>query len=118
MAIVSSHTLDSVLGMHAGGIEIELFRLERTGTRVRLFRTQSDAGGRLAKDVKLRPEHANDEYEMVFQTGDYFAGHSVPNLGNRIIEEVVVRFRMPDPDGRYHIPLMLAPNSYSVWWSG
>lgn len=117
MAIVSSHTLDSVLGMHAGGIQVELFRLAPTGARVRLFRTQSDAGGRLAKDVTLGPEHADDEYEIVFQSGEYFADHSVPNLGNRIIKEVVVRFRMPDPDGRYHIPLMLAPNSYSVWWS-
>ena len=35
----------------------------------------------------------------------------------QILKEVVIRFAMPDPTGSYHIPLMLAPNSYSVWWS-
>jgi 5-hydroxyisourate hydrolase len=34
-----------------------------------------------------------------------------------IVKEVVIRFSMPDPSASYHIPLMIAPNSHSVWWS-
>jgi 5-hydroxyisourate hydrolase len=29
----------------------------------------------------------------------------------------VVRFTTPDPDSSYHIPIIMAPNSYSCWWS-
>ncbi|MDH3377153.1 MAG: hydroxyisourate hydrolase [Gammaproteobacteria bacterium] len=117
MAIISSHTLDSVLGSHASGIEVELFRLEAGGERVRVLRTRTDEGGRLSAEVELNAERANDTYELVFHTGDYFTAHSVSGLGSRIMNEVVVRFSMPDPNGRYHMPMMLSPNSYSVWWS-
>lgn len=117
MAIVSSHTLDSVLGTHAGGIEVELFRLSESGEKTRVFHAHTDPGGRLEQDVPLAPEHLRSQYELVFQTGEYFAAHQVANLGQRIMKEVVVRFCMPEMDEKYHIPLMLSPNSYSVWWS-
>lgn len=117
LAIVSTHTLDSVNGSHAGGVGVELFRLDGSGLRVSLFETQTDAGGRLSQDVALDTAPVDARYELVFQTGLYFANHPSAGLAGRIVEEIVVRFRMPDPDARYHIPLMLAPNSCSVWWS-
>ena len=116
MAIISSHTLDSVLGTHAGGIEVELFRLETNGARVSVFHTRTDEGGRLSEDVALQPKHASETYELVFHTGDYFRNHAVASLEPRIMNEVVVRFCMPNPKGQYHMPMMLSPNSYSVWW--
>ena len=116
MAIVSSHTLDSVNGTHAGGIAVELFRLERSGDRLSIFRTAMDEGGRLREEVMI-DGHSDDRYELVFHSGDYFAHHAAADLGDRIVDEIVVRFRMPDPDAQYHIPVMLAPNSYAVWWS-
>ncbi len=118
MAVVSSHTLDSVLGTHAGAIAVELFRLEPSGARISVFRAATDAGGRLSEEVTPEPSHCGHTYELVFDTGAYFAGHSAGDLGNRVVEQIVVRFRMPDPQGKYHIPLMLSPNSYAVWWSG
>jgi 5-hydroxyisourate hydrolase len=30
---------------------------------------------------------------------------------------VVIRFCMPDPEAAYHMPLVMAPNGYSVWLS-
>jgi 5-hydroxyisourate hydrolase len=51
------------------------------------------------------------------QTGNYFVAQSLPQPTKQIVKEVVIRFSMPDPNGSYHIPLMIAPNSYSVWWS-
>ena len=117
MATVTSHTLNSVLGTHAGGIAVSLSRVGDDGNRVVVFESETDAGGRLSKIVEIATEHANADYELVFQTGRYFASMPLPVLGNQILKEVVIRFTMPDPNGSYHIPLMLAPNSYSVWWS-
>jgi 5-hydroxyisourate hydrolase len=31
--------------------------------------------------------------------------------------QIVVRFAMHDPDGAYHMPVILNPNSYSMWSS-
>jgi 5-hydroxyisourate hydrolase len=31
--------------------------------------------------------------------------------------EIVLRFAMPDPASRYHMPVILSPHGYSVWWS-
>ena len=28
-----------------------------------------------------------------------------------------MRFAMPDRDGRYHLPVIIAPNGISAWWS-
>ena len=56
-------------------------------------------------------------YEMVIQSGAYFAANGLAGAGRQIVKEIVIRFAMPDPEGSYHIPLMIAPHSYSVWWS-
>jgi 5-hydroxyisourate hydrolase len=54
---------------------------------------------------------------MVLQAGAYFAARAPEKEGRQIVREVVIRFAMPDPEARYHIPLILAPHSYAVWWS-
>ena len=116
MAVVTTHLLNSVLGTHAGGVGIELLRIEPSGVRTIMFERETDAGGRLAETVKTSKEH-DAEYELVFQTGRYFVARSAPQPTKQIVKQVVIRFSMPDPNASYHIPLMIAPNSYSVWWS-
>lgn len=71
----------------------------------------------MSETVSLTPGDAQAEFELVFRTGDYFAAQPMPAAPMQIVREVVIRFSMPDPDGAYHIPLILAPNGYSVWWS-
>ena len=115
MATLSTHTLNSVDGTHAGGIRVVVFRIGPGGVRVQLLDTVTDPGGRFQESVETGG--ADDRYEMVLHTGAYFAGRGVPVAGLQIHDEVVIRFAMPDPQARYHMPLMLAPNSYSVWFS-
>lgn len=115
MATVSSHTLNSVDGTHAGGIAVALYAVAADGTRSALFETQMDEGGRLSQDVQITDTSAT--YELVFATAAYFAARGQQVETPQFLREVVIRFEMPDPEARYHIPLMLAPNSYSVWWS-
>jgi len=112
MAVVSSHTLNSVDGSHAGGIAVRLVNLD-TGATV--FDTAMDDGGRLAEEVADPDPKAR--YEMVFQTGAYWQGRVAQAHGVRIMDEIVVRFAMPERDGRYHIPLILSPHGYSLWSS-
>jgi 5-hydroxyisourate hydrolase len=117
MAVITTHLLNSVFGTHAGGVGIGLVRIDRSGVRTMVFERETDAGGRLAEPVRIAKEHADAEYELVFQTGRYFAAQSLPQPTKQILKEIVIRFSIPDLDANYHIPLMIAPNSYSVWWS-
>ena len=117
MAVITTHLLNSVLGTHAGGVGIGLLRIEASGARTVVFERETDAGGRLAETVKIAEGHADAAYELVFQTGRYFATQSLPKPIKQILKEVVIRFSIPDPNASYHVPLMIAPNSYSVWWS-
>jgi 5-hydroxyisourate hydrolase len=117
MAVITTHLLNSVLGTHASGVGIALLRIDPSGVRNIVFERETDAGGRLAETVNISKEHAASEYELVFQTGRYFAAQSLPRPTKKILKEVVIRFSMPDPNANHHIPLMIAPNSYSVWWS-
>jgi 5-hydroxyisourate hydrolase len=117
MALITSHTLNSVNGTHAGNIEVELIRIFQSGEREILLTTSTDDGGRFSEDISLSAEAYADRYELVFKTGKYFESQNLPATGLKIMDEVVLRFSMPDPKGQYHMPIMLSPNSYSVWWS-
>ena len=118
MASLSTHTLNSVDGTHAGGILVTLTRIDADGRRTELFRQATDKGGRLAKEIDPQDLRPDAVYEMVLDVGAWFSAMTPPAHGPRFLRDVVMRLEMPDPDRRYHIPFMLAPNSYSVWYSG
>ena len=117
MATLSTHTLNSVDGTHAADVGITLTRIGADGKRVPVFAASTDAGGRLSQCIDAAQIDSAADYELIFQTGAYFAKQGLPLPGLRIMKEVVLRFCMPDPDAAYHMPLMMAPNSYSAWWS-
>ncbi len=112
MAVVSTHTLNAVDGSHAGGIAVRLANLT-TGETV--FDTHVDDGGRLLREVAAPDPAAR--YELVFQTGAYWQDRVSDSHGTRIMDEIVIRFAMPDAEGRYHMPLILSPHGCSLWCS-
>lgn len=112
MAVVSSHTLNASDGSHAGGIAVRLVNLS---TGAEMFSAATDDGGRLAQTVDLAGAGPADIYELTFAVGAFWAarGHEGP----RVVQEVVLRFAMPDPAARYHTPVILSPFGYSTWAS-
>ena len=114
MAIVSSHVLDAVAGNHAAGIRVTLQRVDAAGARVQLFDETADHEGRIMVEVEV--DATTDDYELVFHCAAYFAQRVAPDHDRRLVKEVVVRLQMPDPDARYHMPVVLSPHAYTVWW--
>jgi 5-hydroxyisourate hydrolase len=117
MATLSTHTLNSVDGTHAAHVGVSLFRITPDGTRRPVFEAATDAGGRLTQRIAPADVDNTADYELVFQTGAYFAARALPLTGLRIQKAVVIRFCMPDSEAAYHMPLVMAPNGYSVWLS-
>ena len=117
MATLSSHTLNGSDGTHAGGVAVALYRINADQSRTLVFDSQMDAGGRLQQSFELTAEDCECPHELVFQSGAYFMERGTIKTGAPRVEEIVLRFKMPDPDGKYHMPVILNPNSYSTWWS-
>lgn len=112
MATVSSHTLNGLDGTHAGGIAVSLVCVDHQDL---LFSTTMDANGRLAETINPEVIDPAARFELVFETLPYWHARNVNHQG--VIAEIVLRFAMPDPEARYHMPLILSPNGYSTWAS-
>jgi 5-hydroxyisourate hydrolase len=95
---LSTHVLDTVRGVPAAGVAIELLHDGEVVTAT------TDADGR----ARLLDETEEGEYELVFAVGDYFGEHA-------FLDRVPVRFTIADPDAHYHVPLLVSPWSYSTY---
>ena len=113
MARVSTHVLDSVAGGHAAGLRCQLFRLGEK--RELVFDLETDDEGRFAESVVIGAENSGAEFELVLHAADYFAARGITPAAT--VKTVVLCFCMDDDKSRYHMPVMLAPHSYSTWWS-
>ncbi|MEP3279670.1 MAG: hydroxyisourate hydrolase [Stappiaceae bacterium] len=112
MAILSSHLLNGTDGTHAGGVAVRLSNITAGTT---LLATKMDQGGRLSEQVDVSGAGSDDHYELAFDVAPYWAAQGFAHV--RILNEIVLRFQMPDPTARYHMPLIISPNGYSCWVS-
>ena len=115
MATVSSHLLNAITGEHAGNVKITLSNLDSNMSNL-ILETNTDEGGRLSENIEIEL-YRSREFEMVISTEDYFKKKNPDIWKNRIISDIVIRFKMEDDNKKYHIPLIISPNGYSVWWS-
>ena len=110
MATISSHLLNSVDGTHANGVKVTIYQINSSGEKKIFFETETDEGGRILKDFELSNNDCECEYEMVCKTADYFSE-------KKVVSEIIVKFKMEDPKKKYHLPIIISPNGYSIWWS-
>jgi 5-hydroxyisourate hydrolase len=101
-------------GTPAAGMTIDLYLIQ-DGLRNHLAKTVTDSDGRATQLLGSGQELQAGVYELTFQAGEYFRrlGFSLPS--NPFLAEVVVRFGISDPQGRYHVPLLLSPFGYSTY---
>ena len=109
MTLITSHILNGTDGSHAGGIKITFSKLGD----IKIFETISDNEGRIKEKIKSEEIDPYAEYELIFETGYFWTQRGY----NQIMDQVVFRFKIQDPNSDYHIPIIINPNSYSVWWS-
>ena len=110
MATLSSHLLNSVNGNHAQGVKVIIYQINSNGDKKNLFEAETSKEGRILKDFDLSKEDCECDYEMICKIADYFSE-------KKIVSEISVKFRMEDPNKKYHIPIIISPNGYSIWWS-
>jgi 5-hydroxyisourate hydrolase len=111
---VTTHVLDAGRGVPAAGMRIELFRIDGEARRlVRTVTTNDD--GRTDSPVIPKGELEPGGFELLFHAGDYLDGAGAPGESPRFLDLIPIRFGIADASAHYHVPLLLAPYSYSTY---
>ena len=102
---LSTHALDLHAGQPAHPLRVALLQ-----EGCKLAERMTDADGRLADMLPPGPLRQG-QYELRFNAGAYFAARGIPTF----YDQIPIRFSIDDAEGRYHIPLLLAPYGYSTY---
>jgi 2-oxo-4-hydroxy-4-carboxy-5-ureidoimidazoline decarboxylase len=106
---LSAHVLDTARGKPAEGIRIEVF-LEGTLIKQAVTNHDGRTDAPIAADGPLRV----GRYELRFHVEDYYADW--PNVTDPPWYDVVpIRFGVSEPEGTYHIPLLLGSWTYTTY---
>ena len=110
MAKLSTHVLDTSRGKPAQGLAIYLHFGEKL-----VASTVTNVDGRTDQPLLSADRLETGVYELTFHAGDYFRRLSVELLDPPFLDIVVIRFGVADPNGNYHVPLLLSPYGYSTY---
>ena len=106
---LSAHVLDTARGKAAEGIRMQLFR---EGVLIHEAVTNHD--GRSDAPLLSGEPLRIGRYELHFHVEDYYAGW--PNVTDPPWYDVIpIRFGVSDPEGHYHIPLLLGSWTYTTY---
>jgi 2-oxo-4-hydroxy-4-carboxy-5-ureidoimidazoline decarboxylase len=106
---LSAHVLDTARGKAAEGIRIELLR---EGVLIHEAITNHD--GRTDAPLLAGEPLRIGRYELRFHVEDYYADW--PNVTDPPWYDVIpIRFGVSEPEGHYHIPLLLGAWAYTTY---
>ncbi|TVY07245.1 hydroxyisourate hydrolase [Paenibacillus cremeus] len=116
---LTTHVLDVSIGKPAGGMALELWRLDEGGAWVLVRQAVTNGDGRLDAPLLAGEECTAGVYELVFIVGEYFRKHDAKALEAQsqppFLEHVPIRFVLHAPEEHYHVPLLVAPGGYSTY---
>ncbi len=111
---LSTHVLDNVSGKPAAGVRIALYEVGASA-RGLLAQTITNADGRTDAPLLSGEPLRIGAYELQFHVGDYFAAQAIAVSDPPFLDMVPIRFSIAEPEGHYHVPLLVTPWSYSTY---
>ena len=112
---LSTHVLDVHAGHPAQGVAIELSEIAGSGAARVINRAETNADGRTDAPLFTGMPVPIATYELRFAVAAYFAKAGAPMAEPPFLDIVPVRFAVAEPEGRYHVPLLVTPWSYSTY---
>ena len=111
---LSTHVLDTHSGKPAEGVALELCAFFKTGADKVATGTTNADGRTDAPLIAGRPLPIGT-YELRFAVGDYFKARRLALSDPPFLDVVPLRFSIAEPEGHYHVPLVVTPWSYSTY---
>ncbi len=114
MGRLSTHVLDTAKGKPAAGVKIMLYRISGQ-SHVKIKEMVTNADGRTDGPLLEGQNLTEGQYELVFRAGDYLRATGQMGDGVLFLDEIPIRFGIPDAGQHYHVPLLLSPFAYSTY---
>jgi 5-hydroxyisourate hydrolase len=113
MGRLSTHVLDTANGRPAAGVAIRLARVE-DGQPVVIAETVTNQDGRTDTPLLSGGAYRAGTYVITFEVRAYFERKK--GVGTcPFLDEIPLRFTITEPDGHYHVPLLVSPWSFSTY---
>ena len=112
---LSTHVLDTHGGTPAAGVAIELFELSAGGARALIASAVTNRDGRTDAPLMAGQPLPIGRYELRFHVAAYFARLGTPQGDPPFLDVVPVEFAVAEPEGHYHVPLLVTPWSYATY---
>jgi 5-hydroxyisourate hydrolase len=114
MGRLSTHVLDTAQGKPAAGVRIMLYRISGQSHR-KIAEVMTNADGRTDAPLLEGAKLTEGRYELVFCAGDYLRATGQAGGDTLFLDEIPVRFGVPDATAHYHVPLLMSPFAYSTY---
>jgi 2-oxo-4-hydroxy-4-carboxy-5-ureidoimidazoline decarboxylase len=111
---LSTHVLDTAAGRPAAGLRIELTEIGASAEAL-LAEAVTNADGRTDAPLLAGAPLRIGRYRLDFHVGAYFAARQVAAADPPFLDIVPIRFAIAEPEGHYHVPLLVSPWSYSTY---
>lgn len=119
VGMLTTHVLDTMHGLPAVGLQIQLWRLTALGAeqelRELLITTRTNNNGRTEEPLLQGEALLPGDYELMFAVGEYFAARQIALPEPPFLNSVPVRFGIADASAHYHVPLLVSPWAYSTY---
>jgi 5-hydroxyisourate hydrolase len=111
---LTTHVLDTARGKPAAGVKIALYRVSGNSHR-KIAETVTNADGRTDAPMLAGKDFTEGSYELVFFAGDYLRASGQAGEGVLFLDQIPIRFGVPDAGQHYHVPLLISPFAYSTY---
>jgi 2-oxo-4-hydroxy-4-carboxy-5-ureidoimidazoline decarboxylase len=112
---LSTHVLDTRDGRPAEGVALTLCELGDDGSRRLIVEAVTNHDGRTAAPLIGGRPVPIGRYELRFEIGAYYAARNTPAADPPFLQSVPVEFSVAEPEGHYHIPLLVTPWSFATY---
>lgn len=111
---LSTHVLDTHLGRPAAGVRLSLAEIGASA-RGEIVSAVTNGDGRTDQPLIGNEPLRIGTYELLFHVGDYFRARHVETAEPAFLDVVPIRFAISEPEGHYHVPLLVTPWAYSTY---
>jgi hydroxyisourate hydrolase len=111
MSAITTHILDTSLGIPGSGIPVTLQRKTHSAGWQAIAEGITDIDGRLSNLLSVTEAFLPGHYRLIYETGPYFLLRNV----DCFFPQITIAFVVRDAQQHYHVPLLLSPFGYSTY---
>ena len=118
---LTTHVLDTVHGVPAAGMKIELYVRETSpdncgeGRWLSLRSVVTNEDGRLDRPLLSGEDFKAGLYRLIFDVEGYFKARGAAMPQPAFLGKVPLDFGIADAGSHYHVPLLVCPWAYSTY---